>query len=104
MTRDQFNPTEQAILADILCNCECDCRNYLMLSKWRTVNNQRLCTGCAVNNHMAAFNIKMPSGKLQVNDSELVQKAIAEAKEKANNQPKTDPTPDQEAWTSPVAR
>ena len=104
MTSDQFTPTEQTILADILCNCKCDCRNYLLLSKWHTVSNQRLCTGCAVNNHMAAFNITMPSEKLQVNNLELVQKAIGEAKEKANNQPKTEPNRDQEAWASPVAR
>ena len=63
-------------LADIICNCECDCRNYLLLSKWHTINNQRLCTGCAVNNHMAAFNIAMPSGKLEVNSLELTRRAL----------------------------
>ena len=104
MTRDQFTPTEQAILKEILCNCECDCRNYLLLSKWHTICNQRLCTTCAVNNHMAAFNIAMPSGKLQVNNLELVQRALDETEEKANQPETGNTTNDQEAWSSPVER
>ena len=97
MTCDQFTPTEQAILADILCNCECDCRNYLLLSKWRTINNERLCTWCAVNNHMAAFNTAMPPEKLQVNNLEMLQRALDEAAEKTNQPETGDTTNDQES-------
>ena len=104
MTRDQFTPTEQAILTDILCNCECDCRNYLLLSEWRTVNNQRLCTGCAVNNHMAAFNIAMPSEKLQVNNLELVRRTLDEAEGKPNQPEDGNTTNDQDSCPPRVDR
>ena len=84
MTRDQFTPTENAMLEDILCNCECDCKDYLLMSEWQTINRKRLCTKCSINNHMAAFRIRKESHPVEVNNLNMAKEAIETASIKAS--------------------